>query len=67
MSSAQRVLQYSSEDIQIEENCGAESLRDQDSNERKKKSKFCLEKAKELKQKKEITRNFLPRAGRKLS
>lgn len=66
-SSAQRALKYSSEGIQRGENCGTESLRDKDFNEMKKKSIFWLQKAKELKQKKEIARNFLPRPGRKLS
>lgn len=50
-----------------EENFGAESPRDKDFNEREKKSKFYLQKEKELKQEKEIATNFLPRAGRKLS
>lgn len=66
-SSTQRILQYRSEGIQREENCDAESLRDKDFNEKQKKSTFCLQNVKEIKQKKEIARNFLPRPARKLS
>lgn len=68
MASAHRVLQPGNEGtLQREWNCGAESLKDKDFNERKKKNKFSLQMAKGLKQKKKIVRNFFPRARRILS